>query len=146
MAARKPVADKKYFTVAEANATLPLVRAILQDLTALAKDLRERQDRLTRVQPPTKGAMLQAHREELEQAQVEFERDRERLVEYEQELKELGVELKDYFMGLIDFPCRMDNREVYLCWKLGEPEVAYWHELDAGFRGRQMLMAGTAKT
>ncbi len=59
--------------------------------------------------------------------------------EYEQELRKLGVELKDYFTGLIDFPCWMDGREVYLCWQLGEPEVAHWHELDAGFAGRQKL-------
>ena len=39
------------------------------------------------------------------------------------ELRQLGVELKDYFTGLIDFPCWMDGREVYLCWRLGEPEV-----------------------
>ena len=65
--------------------------------------------------------------------------------EYEQELKNLGIELKDYYTGLIDFPCWMDGREVYLCWRLGEPEVAYWHELEAGFAGRQKLHGRTAK-
>jgi hypothetical protein len=59
--------------------------------------------------------------------------------EYEQELKKLHVELKDYFTGLIDFPCWMDEREVLLCWKLAEPEVSHWHELDSGFSGRQKL-------
>ena len=54
-----------------------------------------------------------------------------------------GIELKDYFTGLIDFPCRMDGREVYLCWRLGEPEVGHWHELDAGFAGRQKLLSTT---
>ena len=73
------------------------------------------------------------------QAQSELERGQERMREYERELQNLGIELKDYFIGLIDFPCRMDGREVYLCWRLGEPEVAYWHELDAGFAGRQKL-------
>ena len=61
--------------------------------------------------------------------------------EYERELQQLGVELKDYFTGLIDFPCWMNGHEVYLCWRLGEPEVGHWHELDAGFAGRQKLMA-----
>ena len=60
--------------------------------------------------------------------------------EYEHELQQLGVELKDYFTGLIDFPCWMDGREVYLCWRLGEPEVGHWHELDDGFAGRQKLL------
>ena len=47
----------------------------------------------------------------------------------------------DYDKGLIDFPSLHDGREVYLCWRLGEPQVAYWHELDAGFAGRQKLSA-----
>jgi hypothetical protein len=65
--------------------------------------------------------------------------------EYEQELRRLGVELKDYDTGLIDFPCWMNNRAVYLCWRLGEPEVSHWHELEAGFAGRQKLLANPAK-
>jgi hypothetical protein len=140
MRASKPVLEKKkYFTVAEANAALPLVGAIVRDIAELAKDLRERKDRLAHVAPPQRGRLGDAYREELEQAEAEIDRDYERLREYEQELKNLGVELKDYFTGLVDFLCRFDNRDVYLCWRLGEPEVTYWHELDAGFAGRQKL-------
>ena len=140
MVASKSMSGKKYFTVAEANAMLPLVRVILRDVTVLARDLRERHERLARLKPGGRGALSEAHQEELLQAQTEFARGQERMQEYEVELKQLGVELKDYFTGLIDFPCRMDGREVYLCWRLGEPEVAYWHELEAGFAGRQKLM------
>ena len=43
------------------------------------------------------------------------------------------------YPATIDFRCWMDNREVYLCWRMGEPEVGYWHEPDAGFAGRQPL-------
>jgi hypothetical protein len=144
MTAKKKRAGKKYFTVAEANASLPLVRAIVRDITALARDLKERQERLDRVQVPERGAMGDAYREELLQVEAEFERDQERMHEYVQELRGLGVELKDFVTGLIDFPCWMDGREVYLCWRLGEPEVAYWHELDAGFMGRQKLLANAS--
>lgn len=133
----KRKAKKKYFTEAEANATLPLVRSILRDITDLARDLRDRQQRLAGLQNANDiGAH---HKEEVEHMVVEFERDQERMKDLEQELRNLNVELKDYFTGLIDFPCWMDNREVYLCWRLGEPEVAHWHELDAGFSGRQKL-------
>jgi hypothetical protein len=145
MAAQKNALEKKLFTVAEANATLPLVRAIARDIAELAGDLRERQERLSKVQPSKRGAVLDAHQEELQQAQAEFERDQERLLEYEQELRDLGVELKDYYTGLVDFPCWMDNREVYLCWRLGEAEVGHWHELDAGFGGRQKLRPSATK-
>jgi hypothetical protein len=144
MAAGKPVAGKKYFTVAEANSTLPLVRAIVRDVTELARELRERGERLTRLRPGERG-LSEAHQEELLQVQAEFERGQERMKEYEGELKRLGIELKDYFTGLIDFPCWMNGREVYLCWRLGEPEVAHWHEVEAGFAGRQKLLADAGR-
>jgi hypothetical protein len=54
-------------------------------------------------------------------------------------LRDLGVELKDPALGLIDFRSLREGRVVYLCWRLGEPTVAYWHDLDAGFASRQPL-------
>ncbi len=129
---------KKFYTVDEANAALPLLRSILRDVTELARELRDRQERLARVPVPA-GSPKDAYREELEQMQADLERGQEKMREYEQELKNLNVELKDYYTGLVDFPCWMDDRAVYLCWRLGEPEVAHWHELEAGFSGRQKL-------
>jgi hypothetical protein len=141
MAATKPPPRKQYFTPASANATLPLVRVIVRDVTELARELRERHERLSRVLSGKHSGLSEAHEEEMLQAQREVERGQDRMRDYERELKQLGIELKDYFTGLIDFPCRMDGREVYLCWRLGEPEVAFWHELDSGFGGRQKLLA-----
>ncbi len=134
MAVKRPAKDKKFFTVAEANAALPLARAIVRDITELAQSLREHYGRLS----DGKGRLGEAHQEELQQV---IERDQGRMKEYVEELQHLGIELKDYHTGLIDFPSWRDNREVYLCWKLGEPEVAHWHELEAGFAGRQKIPA-----
>jgi hypothetical protein len=145
MKPKKRAHAKKHFTAAEANATLPLVRVIVQDITALAHDLKDRQDRLNRVRGSDESAMDPARREELQQVVGDFERDQERMHEYIKELERLGIELKDFMTGLLDFPSWMDDREVYLCWRLGEPEVAHWHELNTGFQGRQKLMAGAAK-
>jgi len=128
---------RKFFTVEQANATLPLVRAIVRDLTALAVDLRERHQRLRRA--PEGAALSPDHEEELSQARAALERDLERLRELEDELTGLGVEMKDYFTGLVDFPAQIDGRPVYLCWKAGEDAVTHWHELDAGFAGRRPL-------
>jgi hypothetical protein len=139
MASKVPAARKKYFTIAEANAALPLVRAIAQDITELAHSLHDRHERLKRVRSGERAKMGESYQEELQHMEQEFERDQARMHEYEKELKDLGVELKDYYTGLLDFRCKMDNREVYLCWRLGEAEVAHWHELDAGFAGRQKL-------
>ncbi len=54
-------------------------------------------------------------------------------------LEEAGIVIKDIDRGLIDFPALMDDREVFLCWELGEDEVGYWHDLESGFGGRQPL-------
>ncbi len=52
---------------------------------------------------------------------------------------DLGVEVKDLEMGLVDFPSERDGRKVYICWKLGEERVAFWHELSVGYASRQPL-------
>jgi hypothetical protein len=135
---------KRYFTVGEANSTLPYLRAVVRDVTELARELRERHERLVRLRPSERGGVSEAHQEEMLQARADLERGQERMQEYEQELRQLGVELKDYFTGLIDFPSIIDGREVYLCWRLDEPEVGHWHELEAGFLGRRSLLAGPA--
>jgi hypothetical protein len=54
-------------------------------------------------------------------------------------LGEAGIVVRDIDRGLIDFPAIIDDREVYLCWELGEDEVGWWHELDSGYRGREPL-------
>ena len=55
------------------------------------------------------------------------------------EFAERGIVLRDLDRGLIDFPALRDGREVYLCWIDGEDDIAFWHELDAGYAGRQEL-------
>jgi hypothetical protein len=126
---------KRYYTPAEANATLPLLRMIVHDITVVARTLTEQHARLGQLQE----AAEPAPEHELDVAIAEMESAQEQMHAFERELKELNVELKDYLTGLIDFPARMDGRDVYLCWRLGEPEVAHWHELDGGFAGRQKL-------
>ena len=140
MAAKQSPApkQKKYYTPTEANATLPLVRAILRDVMQLAADLRERAERLRKA-GGGKKRRDDAHAEELRQVEADLERDQEKMAEFFAELGGLGIEMKDPFTGLIDFPCWMNNHEVYLCWRYGEPEVGHWHEIDAGFAGRQKL-------
>jgi hypothetical protein len=140
MPSKKPPRGKKFYTVAEANAALPLVKAILRDITDLANNLHERYERMSRA-GLEKGALPDAYQEELEHAHAAFENDQDRMRDFENELEKLGVLLKDYGTGLVDFPCWMDNHEVYLCWRLGEAEVGHWHEIDAGFAGRRKIHA-----
>jgi hypothetical protein len=137
-----PIAGRRLFTVEEANATLPLVQAIVQDVVAVSQEIVERRERLAQIKAGRRGSANDAYSEELTQVEDELEAQRARLYEFADELRELGVELKDGLVGLCDFPSMMDDRVVYLCWKLGEPEVLHWHELDAGFSGRRSLAAG----
>jgi hypothetical protein len=135
----RPKKAKKYYTVEQANAMLPLLRHILRDVTELAHDLRQRYERINHLQHNS-GKLTPAHQEEVQTMLADFERDQDKMHEFEDELRRLHVELKDYFTGLIDFRSMMDGREVYLCWRLGEPEVAHWHELDGGFSARKKLV------
>ena len=70
-----------------------------------------------------------------------LEDDQNRMQELVDELAELGVELKDFFVGLVDFPCWSNGREICLCWKLDESSIDHWHEVWAGFAGRKKLKA-----
>jgi len=134
-------AGKRVFTIREANATLPLVRAIVADLVGLARDVTDRRQRLLALSASDSPRGADPYQEELAQAEEELEKDARRVLEYVEELRQLGVETKSVTQGLVDFPAVFDGRKVYLCWKMGEPEVGSWHELDAGFRGRKPLAA-----
>jgi len=134
---------ERLFSIDQANAMLPLVRAITSDLANLAKDVVERRHRLALL---TSGRDLKPgdpYSDELAQMEAELERDAIRLQGYVDELRELGVEPKGAVEGLVDFPCMLDGKLVLLCWKLGESEILFWHDLDSGFAGRQPLTAGS---
>jgi hypothetical protein len=127
------------FTVDQANAMLPLVRAITADLTTTARELVERRHRFALL---TAGRDLKPgdpYAEELAHAEAELEKDAAKVQEYLRELVALGVEPKGAVEGLIDFPSVVDGRIIYLCWRLGESAVQHWHELDAGFAGRRPI-------
>jgi hypothetical protein len=134
---------RRIFTVEQANASLPLVRVITADLAKLSRDVIERRERLTLLSSGRHAGAKDLYSEELAQIEEELEKDAQQLQAYVEELRELGVEPKSGPEGLVDFPAMMDDRLVFLCWKLGEPEVLHWHELDAGFTGRQSLVAGS---
>ena len=147
MATRKP----KYFTVDEANRMLPLVRPIVTDVIRQWEVVRDLEQRLTTVdRRKSAGAGSESdgpdlYEEELAQSRGQLDAEKASLNGYLEELEDLGVELKGAD-GLCDFPSLRDGREIYLCWRLGEPEVAHWHELRGGYAGRQPLRPAAATT
>ncbi len=136
-------AEKQFFTVEEANQRLPLVRVIVDDIVRLFRDVHDRRERLAQIRQ-LPGASNRnedtVYSEELDQTELEIQKDIERLEGFIAELHELGIELKDPVVGLIDFPTMIDGREAYLCWKLGEGDISFWHELNEGLQGRQSLL------
>jgi len=126
----------KFFTVDEANQTLPLVRRIVGDIVSTHQRLLGLIDEYRAYDPDSE--VLKARRRELEEEMRELT---DRVNGFVAELGEIGAEFKDFEDGLVDFHGRLDGRAVLLCWKLGEESVEWWHELEAGYRGRQRLPA-----
>jgi hypothetical protein len=77
--------------------------------------------------------------DELKEALAGMENAATRINGLIKQVQALGCALKDIDQGLIDFPSMMNGHEVYLCWKLGEERISWWHELGVGFAGRQPL-------
>jgi hypothetical protein len=124
----------KLFTIDEANALLPEVRKILQNvrrsrrrLSAFRHDAKLAAESADQGGGGVPGGLLYANL----------------LTNFTQQLSELesmGVHLKDFDRGLIDFPSLRDGRIVFLCWQLGEGDkLEWWHDVDAGFAGRTPL-------
>jgi hypothetical protein len=137
----------KYYTIEEANHALPLVKAIVADIVRQYREISERKERLEHIRRGrgSKGRPSNdPYGEEVAQVEADLENEVSVLQGYVEELEKLGVEVKDLGRGLVDFRASLEGRDVYLCWLLGEEEVGHWHELDAGFSGRQSLLAGSA--
>jgi hypothetical protein len=131
------------YDLAMANRALPLVRRIVDDLV---KRYAEWQDAVSRFEYATARSTADAPDPDAERLQREAEAIAEEIEVFIHELDELGVECRAFDSGLVDFPGELDGRPVYFCWMPGEPTVAYWHELDAGFEGRQPCQPSVAKS
>ena len=105
-----------FFTPEEANKKLPEVRKLVSEILELKKSLET-----TLLSEKDKRIAL------------------DRLSVSASKLSEMGIELKDPDTGLIDFPAIRFSEPVYLCWKLGENEILYWHTVTEGYRGRKLL-------
>ena len=123
---------EKHFTVDEANALLPYVLSVFEQIHSIREDLSHRQDEIGTLHKASPGNGGTAKGVEL----LGYSETVARLVAG---LEEKGVMVKDIDSGLCDFPHIRDGEEVFLCWKIGEKSIAFWHEIETGFRGRQPL-------
>ena len=127
----------RLFTRDEALALLPTVRQLLTEIQDAKRDLEARSAELDRLLGLTSGNGHLAA--DVASTRQGVRTTAERLESLINELDGLGVELKGIEDGLCDFPSEREGRVVLLCYRLGEDTIAWWHELDTGFPGRQPL-------
>jgi len=122
----------KYFSVDEANAVLPRLKVLLEKMLAARQRIID--DRQT-----WEPSIAKAGSNGGGQQGKNLYKDTEKIQLTLERINEWGILIKDLDMGLVDFPHMRNGREVYLCWRLGEPHVGYWHDMNSGFAGRQPL-------
>lgn len=129
----------RYFTPEEANALLPVVRPLVEEMVE-----RRRVQVAAEEREETLGVRIAGNGSGIEPgepARVSEELDEavRELAATVDRLNELGVQVKDLDTGLVDFPALREGEEVLLCWQLGEEEIAWWHRPEDGFAGRRPL-------
>ena len=129
----------KFFTLAEANRTLPLVKRVVQDIMTVYpewKDLVARYELVAAQAKPEWG-------ESQEQLGLKNQIDTVagKINSYLKELEQIGCEFKGFDEGLVDFHGRLEEREILWCWRQGEDRISHFHDLEAGFAGRQPIPA-----
>jgi hypothetical protein len=122
----------KFFTVLEANRSLVLVNKIVKDVLSLycrAKVVEEHYSILDR----------ETERKERIALKRQYEGLLKQLQAYNHELNTIGCQLRDWQTGTVDWPALHEGREVYLCWRMGDPQVEYWHEVYESFAVRRRI-------
>ena len=124
--------DRRFFTVLEANELIPFLTERLRQLHSIYQGLKSN----VKDHTPNLHDVIVQGGIPVDTAYLHLVG---RIQGITSEICSQGCQVKDLGSGLIDFPTVWEGREVYLCWKLGEQEVSFWHEVDAGFGGRQLL-------
>jgi hypothetical protein len=131
----------KLFSTERANALIPKLEPLVEELLARRRDLAIKlleADPALHHAPPRRPPRLAAARSALPAPLFgELKHEIGRLI---YKIESLGCVVKDIDLGLVDFPAMQDDEPIYLCWKLGERKVAYWHAADEGFSSRKPLV------
>ena len=127
------------FSIEQAEALLPQLREIVLDMQRCKREIDGVRGDLGHAAQSATGNGHVKDETTLAEKRRRAESFVEQLNEGLARINELGIELKDIDQGLLDFPHERDGRVVNLCWRLGEDRIAWWHEIDVGFAGRQPI-------
>ncbi len=131
------MAEDRIFTLQEAERTLPLLRRILTDLRT---EYRVWQDALAEYELLSAGVKAEdGEAEELVAARRGVTDSADRISAYLGEIEAIGCLFKGFDAGLVDFYTLREDRLVFLCWRVDEDHITHWHEVDAGYSGRQLI-------
>ncbi|MGO8756710.1 MAG: DUF2203 domain-containing protein [Terracidiphilus sp.] len=126
------------FTLDEAQSLLPVLESLLKRAMEGKRSAQSVESGINSlVQRIYFSGGLQVNPADVAKQRAEMEAHLKRVRESIAEIDAIGVQVKDLESGLLDFPCRVDDQVVLLCWRVGEPAIEYWHTLEAGFQGRQ---------
>ena len=132
--------QRRHFTLEEALALLPRLTELLTTLVTRRREVQEAERELAaRYQQRVRGNGHARGGEELARLRAQIESGLQAIKADIATVQALGCEVKDLDQGLVDFPALREGREIYLCWRLGEPTIAWWHDRETGFAGRQPL-------
>jgi len=128
------------FTLAEAQSLIPRVESLLREAVSLKSDYQEADQVIQAMAQRVSmmGGMI-VDRDQALDARNRRNEVAAKLGAVIEQVQEFGCVIKDLDTGLIDFPTLLRGVEVYLCWKLGEPAIGFWHGTDEGFRGRKVI-------
>lgn len=129
----------RFYTIDEANLALPEVDRILAALRDQRKELIELRDRVVAASPPDEEAPAADVAERIRLLRLGMQGLIDQMQAGVARLVELDILLRDISSGLIDFPALVSGRPIWLCWRLGETDVAHWHPHDEGFDARLPL-------
>lgn len=129
----------KRYTVAEANAMLPLLRSIVSDICEVFREVTGRRFDLHRLQRRRDGVSGQQYDDEVSETRADLEEEYDKYWKYREELEALGLILRQPEQGAVEFPARINGRDAYLSWQLGEERVMYWRDEDAPWTARKPL-------
>lgn len=130
---------QRNFTPDEANAALPELRLLVEEMVAAKRALDEAQERADEVSARISGNGGGLPPAQLAEVEDDVSGRATALAQALERVQSLGVIVKDLDSGLVDFPSVRDGEEVLLCWQLGEDEIGWWHSIDGGFAGRRPL-------
>ena len=128
----------KTFTLDEAQSLLPVLEALLKRAIEGKESAEEVETSLSEVSRRIYFAGgMHVDVDKVAKLRAEMDAHLQRVRESVAEIDSIGVQVKDLESGLLDFPCRLDDDVVLLCWRMGEPAIEHWHTMEAGFQGRQ---------